>query len=88
MAKQELKRIALAVARHQVGPVVHIAGKESIDEALEIEPLVDALLLDSGNTKLAIKELGGTEDGRTTGASVARSAKRPCGSGFSSQAGW
>ena len=34
-----------------------------IDEALAVEPFVDAILLDSGNPSLAIKELGGT--GRT-----------------------
>ena len=35
-------------------------GKESLEQALDIEPYVDALLLDSGNQELEIKELGGT----------------------------
>jgi phosphoribosylanthranilate isomerase len=43
--------------------VVHVVGDESVEEALAVSPLVDALLLDSGNQKLAVKELGGT--GRT-----------------------
>lgn len=43
--------------------VVHVTGEESVPEALEVAPLVDALLLDSGNQSLAIPELGGT--GRT-----------------------
>ena len=43
--------------------VVHVAGEESVDEALAVAPRVDALLLDSGNQALAVKELGGT--GRT-----------------------
>lgn len=43
--------------------VVHVTGKESFDEALTVAPHVDALLLDSGNQSLAVKELGGT--GRT-----------------------
>jgi phosphoribosylanthranilate isomerase len=43
--------------------VIHVLGLESIDEARSVAPLVDALLLDSGNPKLAVKELGGT--GRT-----------------------
>lgn len=43
--------------------VIHVAGPESIDEASAVAPLVDAILLDSGNPKLAVKELGGT--GRT-----------------------
>ena len=40
--------------------VVHVTGPESIDEALAVAPEVDALLLDSGNPTLAVKELGGT----------------------------
>ncbi len=43
--------------------VVHVVGEESIDEAIEIAPQVDAVLLDSGDPDLEIKELGGT--GRT-----------------------
>jgi phosphoribosylanthranilate isomerase len=40
--------------------VIHVGGTESIDQAVELAPKVDALLLDSGNQRLAIKELGGT----------------------------
>lgn len=40
--------------------VVHVIDEASIDEALAIAPQVDALLLDSGNPNLAVKELGGT----------------------------
>jgi phosphoribosylanthranilate isomerase len=40
--------------------VVHVVGDRSIAEAVEVAPLVDALLLDSGNQTLAVKELGGT----------------------------
>jgi phosphoribosylanthranilate isomerase len=40
--------------------VIHVTGPAAIDEALELAPLVDALLLDSGNPGLAVKELGGT----------------------------
>jgi phosphoribosylanthranilate isomerase len=43
--------------------VIHVRGPESIEEARAVAPFVDALLLDSGNPKLAVKELGGT--GRT-----------------------
>jgi phosphoribosylanthranilate isomerase len=43
--------------------VVHVTGPEAVDEAIAIAPHVDAVLLDSGNQSLAIKELGGT--GRT-----------------------
>ncbi len=43
--------------------VVHVTGPESVEEATAVAPHVDAILLDSGNQKLAVKELGGT--GRT-----------------------
>jgi phosphoribosylanthranilate isomerase len=43
--------------------VIHVTGPESVDEALSVAGSVDTLLLDSGNQKLAVKELGGT--GRT-----------------------
>ena len=43
--------------------VVHVTGEESVDEARRAAAGVDAILLDSGNQKLAVKELGGT--GRT-----------------------
>ena len=40
--------------------VIHVSGEESVSEAMEISPHVDAILLDSGNQSLAVKELGGT----------------------------
>lgn len=40
--------------------VVHVRDNNAIREAVEVAPLVDAILLDSGNPSLAIKELGGT----------------------------
>ena len=43
--------------------VIHVMDQSSVSEAIEISRFVDAILLDSGNPKLSIKELGGT--GRT-----------------------
>ena len=40
--------------------VIHVAGPESVDEARRVAEEVDALLLDSGNQTLPVKELGGT----------------------------
>jgi phosphoribosylanthranilate isomerase len=40
--------------------VVHVTGAPAVDEAVATAPLVDAILLDSGNPRLAVKELGGT----------------------------
>lgn len=61
-------RVALpAVKRVQV---IHVSGPAALDEAREVAPWVDALLLDSGNPALAVKELGGT--GRVHDWSVSR----------------
>ena len=40
--------------------VIHVTGPESVEEAEAVAPHVNAILLDSGNQKLAVKELGGT----------------------------
>ena len=40
--------------------VIHVIDEGSVEEAIKISAHVDAILLDSGNPKLAIKELGGT----------------------------
>ena len=53
--------------------VIHVTGPESVDEAIAVAPHVDAILLDSGNQSLAIKELGGT--GRTHDWSLSRTIR-------------
>jgi phosphoribosylanthranilate isomerase len=40
--------------------VIHVRGEDSIAAAVRAARYVDALLLDSGNQQLAVKELGGT----------------------------
>jgi len=40
--------------------VLHVLDERTVDEALAVAPHVDAILLDSGNPTLAVKELGGT----------------------------
>lgn len=40
--------------------VIHVIDNKSVDVAIMIAELVDAILLDSGNPNLRIKELGGT----------------------------
>lgn len=40
--------------------VIHVIDEASVQEAIGISEMVDAILLDSGNPKLKIKELGGT----------------------------
>lgn len=50
--------------------VIHVLGEHSIDEAVTVAPYVHAILLDSGNPNLAVKELGGT--GRTHDWTISR----------------
>lgn len=40
--------------------VVHVEGEGSVEEAKEVAPEVDAILLDSGRPDRTVKELGGT----------------------------
>ena len=40
--------------------VIHVQGEESVEQAQRTALYADALLLDSGNPNLAIRELGGT----------------------------
>lgn len=40
--------------------VIHVVDRGSVDKAVALAHEVDALLLDSGNPTLAVKELGGT----------------------------
>lgn len=53
----ELRKSLPGIALVQV---IHVNGEESLTEALNIAPYVNALLLDSGNQSLPVKELGGT----------------------------
>lgn len=57
---QELRRELPGIGLVQV---VHVTGEESIVEAITVSEFVDAILLDSGNQSLPVRELGGT--GRT-----------------------
>ena len=60
-----LERKDYAVLRHAlpgigIVQVIHVTGPSSVEEAFTIAPYVDAILLDSGNQSLPVKELGGT----------------------------
>lgn len=57
--------------------VIHVTGRESVDEAVSIASHVDAILLDSGNQKLPTKELGGT--GRTHNWTLSREIREQVG---------
>jgi len=60
LPEHDLVHLREALPGIKLVQVIHVIDESSIEEAQAIAPLVDALLLDSGNPKLATKELGGT----------------------------
>lgn len=74
-ATLEALRIALPAVR--LVQVVHVLDDDSVREALAVAPFVDALLLDSGNPRLPVKELGGT--GRVHDWSLSRAIRDGAG---------
>ena len=52
--------IRKALPAIKIVQVIHVIDEKTIDESVKISEFVDALLLDSGNPNLQIKELGGT----------------------------
>ena len=63
VAPNELTKLKQKLPAIKLVQVIHILDQSSFDEAKSVQHFVDALLLDSGNPKLKVKELGGT--GRT-----------------------
>ncbi|MGQ0385087.1 MAG: phosphoribosylanthranilate isomerase [Gammaproteobacteria bacterium] len=60
VAEPELIRLRRLVPGVRLVQVIHVQGPHSVEEARAAAPLVDTILLDSGNPGLAVKELGGT----------------------------
>ena len=57
---REYSKLKRALPGIRIIQVIHVSGPESVDEAVCVAPQVHAILLDSGNPTLAVKELGGT----------------------------
>jgi phosphoribosylanthranilate isomerase len=74
-----LRQLRAALPGIQLVQVVHVSGPTSLEQAQQAAPWVDAILLDSGNSMLPVKELGGT--GRThdwaLSAEIVRSVTKP-----------
>jgi phosphoribosylanthranilate isomerase len=60
LEKGSHKQLREALPGISLVQVIHVTGPESVDEAVAVSRNVDAILLDSGNQTLPIKELGGT----------------------------
>jgi phosphoribosylanthranilate isomerase len=54
------REIRSETPRIRIVQVVHVTDERSIEDAVELSELVDALLLDSGKPDAEVKELGGT----------------------------
>jgi phosphoribosylanthranilate isomerase len=70
LAEGSLSELRAELPGVEIVQVVHVTGETSFDEALAVAAAVDALLLDSGNPELEVKELGGT--GRTHDWEISR----------------
>jgi phosphoribosylanthranilate isomerase len=57
---REYADLRLGLPRVSLIQVIHVTGEAAIRDALAVVPFVDGVLLDSGNRKSKIKELGGT----------------------------
>jgi phosphoribosylanthranilate isomerase len=73
----EHRRLRRALPGIALVQVIHVRDEDSLDEARAAAESVDALLLDSGNPALAVKELGGT--GRVHDWSLSRRIVEGCG---------
>jgi phosphoribosylanthranilate isomerase len=70
---KELQKLRKKLPGIKLVQVIHVVDEHSVEEALSIQKYVDALLFDSGNPNLEIKELGGT--GRTHNWEISREIK-------------
>jgi phosphoribosylanthranilate isomerase len=63
LENKEYQKLREVLPHVKLVQVIHVLDNHSVTEAIEISEYVDALLLDSGNPNLSVKQLGGT--GRT-----------------------
>ena len=73
LEKSEYEIIRTELPSVKLVQVIHVIDDHSVKEAIEISNFVDAILLDSGNPNLLVKELGGT--GRTHNWDLSREIK-------------
>ncbi|MGF1670267.1 MAG: phosphoribosylanthranilate isomerase [Balneolaceae bacterium] len=74
LEKREYELIRSELPNVKLVQVIHVIDDRSVKEAIEISSYVDAILLDSGNPNLSVKELGGT--GRTHNWDLSREIRK------------
>lgn len=74
LEKQEYELLRNELPNVKLVQVIHVIDDNSVKEAIGISNYVDAILLDSGNPNLAVKELGGT--GRTHNWDLSREIRK------------
>ncbi|CAG5074453.1 N-(5'-phosphoribosyl)anthranilate isomerase [Dyadobacter sp. CECT 9623] len=60
LEKREYQTLRKELPNVKLVQVIHVTDESAIKEAVELSTYVDAILLDSGNPNLTVKELGGT----------------------------
>jgi len=60
LEKREYETLRKELANVKLVQVIHVVDESAIEEAIKVSRYVDAILLDSGNPNLIVKELGGT----------------------------
>lgn len=74
LENREYHLIRNALPNVKLVQVIHVINENSVMEAIDLSNYVDAILLDSGNPNLSIKELGGT--GRTHNWELSREIRK------------
>ena len=60
LSNRQYNDIRASLPNVKLVQVIHVIDETALQEAIEISPWVDAILLDSGNPNLDVKVLGGT----------------------------
>ncbi len=74
LEKREYELLRKELPNVKLVQVIHVIDDNSVNEAIEVSNYVDAILLDSGNPNLSVKELGGT--GRTHNWELSREIRK------------
>ncbi len=73
LTDQQYHKIRESLPYVKLVQVIHVVDEYSVRGAIEVSEYVDAILLDSGNPNLSVKELGGT--GRTHNWDLSRTIR-------------